>query len=135
MALPIRHVAGPVETQLDAAPMVDVLFVLLLLFLLAQAFVRQVLPAGAAPISATPATIAIDDPVVLDITASGFLINGQPIPDTQLKSQLQAIYTRRAAKVLFVRPAADRSRPQVALVVRRARAAGVAATALLPAGP
>ncbi|MGH7533278.1 MAG: ExbD/TolR family protein [Gemmatimonadales bacterium] len=135
MALPIRHLAGPVETKLDAAPMVDVLLVLLLVFLLAQAFARQVRPVGATPVVATPPSITIDDPVVLDITASGFLVNGQPVPDAQLKSQLQVIYARRTAKVLFVRPAADRSLQQVSLAMSRARAAGVAATALLPAGP
>ncbi|HET7026037.1 MAG TPA: hypothetical protein VFI39_12625 [Gemmatimonadales bacterium] len=132
MALPIRHPAGPVEAKIDAAPMVDVLVVLLLAAFLAQAFIRQRLPAGPAPVAATPAPISIEIPVVLEITARGALINGQPIPDTQLGPQLQAIYARRAVKVLFVRGAADRWPEEVARVARSAK---VGVVALVPAGP
>ncbi|MGB7212177.1 MAG: biopolymer transporter ExbD [Gemmatimonadales bacterium] len=134
MALPIRHPAGPVEKTLDVAPMIDVLLLLLLLSLLAQAFVRQRLTTRAAPVAATPESISIDNPVVLDITVAGFLINGQPVPKARLEPQLQAIYARRATKVLFVRAAGDLSPEQVGAALRVARSTEVSVTALVPTG-
>lgn len=135
MALPLRHPAGPAEVPLDAALMVDVLLVLLLFLLLGQAFVGQVRSADTAPVAATAPVVPIADPVVLDVTGAGVLVNGQPVPTARLRPELGTIYARRASKILFVRLAADRRPGQVARALHAAQLAGVTATALLPAGP
>ena len=133
MALPTRDLPRHVESEINVAPMIDVLLVLLMVFLVAQAFARQVLPVALPVAAQAPGPVSVDNPVVLDVAGGGFLLNGQPVPDAQLEAVLRSIYSVRAAKLLFVRPSADETFQQVTTAVDRARAAGVEVTALLPA--
>lgn len=135
MALPTRDLRDCIGSDIDIAPMIDVLLVLFVVFLFAQAIVRQAGPVGATPVAANPVPITVVDPVVLDLTGAGLFINGQPVPNAQLQPQLRAIYGRRASKVLFIRPATDRSTRQVNAAIDRARSAGIDVTALLPIAP
>ena len=133
MALPTRDLPGPIESEINVAPMIDVLLVLLVVFLVAQAFARQVLPVALPVAAQAPGPVSVNNPVVLDVTGAGFLINGQPVPDVQLEAELRSIYSVRTAKLLFVRPSADETFQQLTTALDRARAAGVEVAALLPA--
>ena len=132
MPVSAPRLASPVEAEIHIAPMIDVLLVLLVIFILGQAFGRQVLPAQLPPSAAVPGP---GHQVVLDLSGSGFTLNGQPVPDRVLDAELRAIYAGRTAKVLFVRPGPGRTVGELVATMDRARAAGVAIVALLPVDP
>lgn len=112
--------------------MVDVLAVLLLLFLVVQAFGSRTLPPALSAVA--PAAVIESSPqLVLEVGAAGWTLNGQPVNRADLDAELRALYAGRAVKLLFVRPAPSATAAEVARVLDRARGDGVLLFALLPA--
>ena len=129
--MPATATARPIVNEINVTPMIDVLLVLLISFFLMQRD-RKVIPAPVAPPGrALPAG---ERQLVLELTAGGgFRLNGQPIPDAALETQLAAAFEVRPVKLLFVDADGDRTYQEVVTAMDRARGAGAQVVALMPA--
>jgi len=117
--------------EINVTPMIDVLLVLLISFFLMQKD-RKVLPTSVAPPQKSGRSDEIQ--LVLELASSGgFRLNGQPIPDAELETQLAAVFAVRPVKLLFVDAAGDRTYQEVVTAIDRARGAGAQVVALMPA--
>lgn len=78
--------------QLSIAPLIDVVFLLLVFFMLAGSFIRQTaldLAMGAAPLAATDSARAAAETLVIDIGAGGGIaLNGLAVGRERLAAEL-----------------------------------------------
>ena len=131
MSVPARGLPDAIEADISVAPMIDILLVLLVIFILAQAFGRDVVPTTLpAPVAAP--VVERSAQLVLDLRPDGFALNGEPVPEAGLDAELRGLYADRPVKVLFVRPSPSVSVQQLVSALDRVRADGVLVTALLP---
>jgi len=65
--------------------------------------------------------------------AGAYALNGQPIPEGALESQLLAVFTDRSPSLLFVTASPSRKYQDVIAAMDVARGAGVQVVALMPA--
>jgi biopolymer transport protein TolR len=123
--------SGRVVTEPNVIPMIDILLVLLIIHMIAG--VRQVIPVQVPPLSSRPASSA--PPIVLELLpGAGYAINGESVADSLLETVLATIYRERAAKLLFIKAAPDRSYMEVVAAFDRARGAGIQVLGLMPGG-
>jgi biopolymer transport protein ExbD len=116
-------------TGITVTPLVDVLLVLFIIFLVIVPAGRRQLPVILPPDTrgGHPAP-----QLVLEITPSNdYLLNGQPIPHDALASVLRATFDRRPARVIFIRPAPERSYQDFISAADVARGAGASIVALV----
>ena len=131
MSVPARGLPGTIEADISVAPMIDILLVLLVIFILVQAFGREVVPAALPAPMAGP-VVERSAQLVLDIRVDGFTLNGEPVLDADLDAELRSLYADRPVKLLFIRPSPSISVQQAVSALERVRADGVVVTALLP---
>lgn len=115
-------------TGINVAPLIDVLLVLFIIFLVIVPAGRKELPV------VLPDRNQDGGPaqLVLEITPSNdYLLNGQPIPHAALGSVLRAAFGQRPARVIFIRPAPERSYQDFITAVDVARGAGAVIVALV----
>ena len=113
-----------------AAPLIDVLLVLLVTAMLAG--IRHVLDVQV-PEPVALGKIIPPPQIVLELLPkAGYAINGQPVPDERLDATLQQIYAGRPVKLLFVKAAGDRSYQEVLSAMDRGKGVGVQVIALMP---
>lgn len=114
---------------INVTPLIDVLLVLFIIFLVIVPAGRKQLPVvlpdqkqnGHGPAQ-----------LVLEITPSNdYLLNGQPIPHAALGSVLRAAFEQRPARVIFIRPAPERSYQDFITAADVARGAGASIVALV----
>ena len=131
MSVPARGLPNAIEADISVAPMIDILLVLLVIFILAQAFGRDVVPT-VLPAPVAGAVVERSAQLVLDLRVDGFALNGEPVSATDLDAELRGLYADRPVKLLFVRPSPSISVQQLVTALERVRADGVLVTALLP---
>lgn len=120
-------------SDINVTPMIDVLLVLLIVFMILTRD-RYTIRSPVSP--AVPVTTPAPSQLVLELPdGGGFRLNGQPIPDAMLETQIAAAFELRPAKLLFVDAGGDRTYQEVIEAMDRARGAGVQVVALMPAAP
>ena len=125
--------SGAVAAEPNVIPMIDVLLVVLVIFMIINARVRQVIPVQVPP----PENGGRGEAqIVLELLGDGtYAINSQPMPDDQLDAALAAIYQNRPGKLLFVKAADNRRYQEVIGAMDRARGAGVQVIGMVPRSP
>lgn len=126
---------GQAQTEMNLVPMIDVMLVLLIIYMVLAMQVRQAIPVQVPPLAAETPPSAWTHQLVLELTGEGgFSRNGMPIPDADLDATLSSIFHARPTKLLFVKPAGNRSYQEVIRAMDRARGVGVTVVALMPRG-
>ena len=96
-----------VYRDMNVTPFIDVLLVLLVIFMTLNLIGRTTVRAQVPPPETGPAAPAVQ--LVLELPADGaYALNGQPIPEDQLESQLRAVFADRSPSLLFVTAAPTR---------------------------
>lgn len=109
--------------QLDIAPLIDVVFLLLIFFMLTSNFVFQPGIKVSIPKLVTSEAIA-SDPLVVTLTAQDLLfLNEQPITEEQLRAQLKT--AARESKSLLLKADAGASLGRVTLIWDLCRELGI----------
>ena len=127
------NVQGEVNSEPNVIPMIDVMLVLLIIFMISQPLARQVIEVQVPPPETASASSAPSTQIVLELTADGgYSINTQPVPKTQLDTQIHAIFDNRPAKLLFIKSAPDRIYQDVIEAMDIARGAGIQVIGFTP---
>lgn len=121
----------PLYSDMNVTPFIDVLLVLLVIFMMLALVGRTTIRAQVPP--ETPGPAIAHSQLVLELPAAGaFALNGQPIPASELDTQLRAIFAERSPSLLFVTAAPTRRYQDVIEAMDIARGAGVQLVALMP---
>lgn len=123
---------GRLRVELDLVPMRDILLVLLVICMLAQA-----LPRRALDLRLPPPRDAVTEPpttqIVLELRDDGsYAINGTTVEAEFLEPRLRELYLDRPVKLLFVRAAPRRPYHEVTAAADLARGVGVEVIGYLP---
>lgn len=119
-----------VQGEINVTPMIDVLLVLLIIFMLVNR--DRHTHAVLAPKSEAGSAQQFPQ-LVLSLPAhGGFELNGQPIPDAELETQLEEVFRSRPISLLFVQAHPTRRYYEVIQAIDRAKGAGVQVVALMP---
>ena len=117
---------GEVSSEPNVVPMIDILLVLLIIFMITQPLSRMAMDVQVPPPEQTTTTQQANNQIVLELNDDGsYAINGQPVPKTQLDTQIHAIFDPRPAKLLFIKAGANRIYQDVIEAMDVARGAGV----------
>jgi biopolymer transport protein TolR len=118
--------SGAMNAEPNVVPMIDILLVLLIIFMVSQPLSRMTMAVQVPPEEKAQATVTKSDQIVLVLNADGsYAINSQPVPKSQLDTQLHAIYDERPQKLMFIKSAPNRIYQDVIDAMDVARGAGV----------
>jgi biopolymer transport protein TolR len=121
-----------ISAEPNVIPMIDIMLVLLIIFMISQPLTRMAIDVQVPPPVTSPAS-GPSTQIVLEIAADGsYNINGQPVPKDQLDTQIHAIFDQRPAKLLFLKPAANRVYQEVIDAMDVARGAGIQVIGFTP---
>ena len=121
-----------ISAEPNVIPMIDIMLVLLIIFMISQPLTRMAIDVQVPPPVTSPAS-GPSTQIVLEIAADGsYNINGQPVPKDQLDTQIHAIFDQRPAKLLFLKPAANRIYQEVIDAMEVARGAGIQVIGFTP---
>ena len=121
-----------ISAEPNVIPMIDIMLVLLIIFMISQPLTRMAIDVQVPPPVTSPAS-GPSTQIVLEIAADGsYNINGQPVPKDQLDTQIHAIFDQRPAKLLFLKPAANRIYQEVIDAMDVARGAGIQVIGFTP---
>ena len=117
---------GAPQSEPNVVPMIDILLVLLIIFMITQPLSRMAMDVQVPPPEQTTTTQQANNQIVLELNNDGsYAINGQPVPKSQLDTQIHAIYDQRPAKLLFIKAGPNRIYQDVIEAMDVARGAGV----------
>ena len=118
--------SGGLTNEPNVVPMIDILLVLLIIFMITQPLSRMAMDVQVPPPEQTTTTQAANNQIVLELNDDGtYAINGQPVPKSQLDTQIHAIFDPRPAKLLFIKAGTNRLYQDVVEAMDVARGAGV----------
>jgi biopolymer transport protein ExbD len=123
--------SGPLVTEINVTPMIDVLLVLLVSYFLFN------LPLPHSNVVVPPPASYGTQPgihqLVLELPdAGGYALNGQPVPDEQFEEVMRAALSNRPVKLLFIAAGGERRYHEVFRAIDRAKGAGVEVVAFVP---
>ncbi|MGE0353133.1 MAG: ExbD/TolR family protein [Gemmatimonadales bacterium] len=123
--------AGSGVSEINVAPLIDVLLVLFIIFLAAVLLGRRTLPVRLPePDPGLPGT---EVQLVLRVApGGGYRLNGQPVPGADLAGLLTTVNATRQASMLFIDADPAVRYQDVIAVMDLARGAGVRIVALMP---
>jgi biopolymer transport protein TolR len=114
---------GSLTADINVTPMIDVLLVLLIMFMfmvpMMQKRIDLTLP------DPTPVNGPGEPPIVLEVSAADFRINGTHVPNAELSRALHGIFDGRPTKVLWVKGERTITYQRVIQAMDVARGAGV----------
>jgi len=116
-----------VLAEINITPYVDVMLVLLIIFMVTAPLLQQGLPVHL-PEAAAPALKRAKTDVILTLQKGGGIFIGDdksPIPIDEVEGRLQAIYSAKEQKDLFIKADADLSYGTVVRIMSLAKKAGV----------
>ncbi len=117
----------------NVVPMIDILLVLLIIFMISQPLSRMALDVQIPPPQTTQEA-GPSNQIVLEVRDDGtYAINSQPVPKSQLDTQIHAIFDSRPAKLMFVKAGHSRRYQEVIEAMDIARGAGVQVIGFTPA--
>jgi biopolymer transport protein ExbD len=119
------------SSEINVAPMIDVLLVLLVVFMLSMTAWRFI------PVNVPPPHPAAgrpqEPPIVLDLQPDHqFAINGRVVPKAELGSRLAALYANQRRTLLFIRVAGTWRYGEMIEATDIARGAGVQVIGYMP---
>ena len=118
--------AGGLSAEPNVVPMIDILLVLLIIFMVSQPLNRMAMDVQVAPPNTQTANQSQNDQIVLELADNGtYAINTQPVPKTQLETQIRTIFAPRKAKLMFIKAGQNRIYQDVIDAMDVARSAGV----------
>lgn len=117
-------------TEISVTPLLDLVFVLLFVFMLAAPLMKSgsVLALGAAPATAEPQP---DDVAVLTVDAQRFMtLDLNPVPDGGLAVALRSLREKRPGAAVLVEMHSDLSVQLLVSIMEQLRAAGIEKTSV-----
>lgn len=109
MGMSVGGDSSGLSSEPNVIPMIDILLVLLIIFMISQPLSRMAIDVQVPPLE-TAASSGPSSQIVLNILQDGnYEINGQPVPNGQLDTQIHAIYDNRPAKLIFIKAAPTRT--------------------------
>ena len=122
------------SSEPNVIPMIDILLVLLIIFMISQPLSRMAIDVQVPPMETAP-NQGPSSQIVLNILPDGnYEINGQPVPNGQLDTQIHAIYDNRPAKLIFIKAAPTRTYQDWIQASDVVRGAGVQVIGFTPKG-
>ena len=119
-----------IHSHLDIAPLIDIVFLLLVFFMLTSTFlvpeaIELELPesSNAEPVEATPVTVSLDD-------QGRLALNGEPIERERLRPALEALLKRDADAPVTLKSDARTELQELLEIMDEIRAAGGDSVAL-----
>lgn len=109
---------------ISLTPLIDVVFILLIFFMLASSFIDQRAIALDAPGRAT-GTASIDGSVLVDVREDGPRVAGRPVALSELGNTVAELRKQRPEARVLVRPAAGVPLQDAVRVLDRLAAAGI----------
>ncbi len=120
-----RRSGGPMMSEINVTPLVDVMLVLLVIFMVTAPLMTQGIEMNLPKVKAENLQQQ-DKPLILEIDAgNGISINQNRFTVEELTPKLPAIFENRRDKQLFIRADGKVSWDYLAQVMAAARAAGV----------
>ena len=113
------------KAEINVTPLVDVVLVLLIIFMVVTPMLKQEVPIDL-PIADSSRSAEEAEQVTLSVGLDGrAAINGADVPPGELASRLQAMYSARADKAIFLEADRDLSHGRVVEIMDDCRAAGI----------
>ena len=114
------------EVTISLTPLIDVVFILLIFFMLASSFLdwQQVEVSGLQPGAGSPAP-AETRPVMVELDDSGVLVDGSPVDGAGLTAVLQALAARPEVPRIFIKVADGVEMQKTMDLLVRVRGAGL----------
>ncbi len=131
MAMGTGSGPGGLSADINVTPLIDVLLVLLIIFMVIVPVTPHGLEAQVPQPPKNPQQQKQNDlNIVVSIIAHGgaqptYMINQDNVPNSDLQNRLNAIFSIRAEKVIFIKGDADLNYQAVAEVVDMARGLGI----------
>ena len=126
MGMSVGGGSSTLTSEPNVVPMIDILLVLLIIFMITQPLSRMAMDVQVPPPEQTTVTQQANNQIVLELNNDGgYAINGQPVPKSQLDTQIHAIFDPRPAKLLFIKAGENRLYQDVVEAMDVARGAGV----------
>ena len=116
------------SVAVDLTPMLDVVFILLIFFIVTAVFVReQGLDVGARTPDTPDRVINDTPPIVVDVLPERrLLIAGKDVDERLIEAQLSRLRSQAPEAVVVIRPRADAVTDLIVRVMDSARSAGIA---------
>jgi len=115
------------RAEVNLTPMLDVVFIMLIFFIVTAVFVREqglTVPEPSPP----TATVNEERPIIVDVMAGRrLLVAGQEVDERLIGAQLVSLHAENPAAAVIIRPRADAATEMVIKVMDSARQAGITA--------
>lgn len=131
---PRRRQRSQDEIQIDMTPMLDIVFIMLIFFIVTSSFIREHSLAVAPP-QASQGSAVTGEVLHLVMQADGQLqLDGQPVTRTQLGERLSMLGEGKGHQLLILAPATA-SHGEVVALMDQARASGISQMAIAVTTP
>lgn len=129
-----QGLAGPPRRRARIAltPLIDVVFILLIFFMLTSSFIDQRAITLDAPASATTATDTDNPPLMIDLTPNGEQVGGTVLAAPALEALIRQTLAEQPGRAIKIRPHPGVPVQHAVSLIDRLSAWGVADIALVP---
>jgi len=116
------------SAQVNLTPMLDVVFIMLIFFIVTAVFVREQGLDVSPPLpDITPPPDVKERPILVDVLPNRrLLVNGKDVDERLLGAQLARLHAQQPKAAVVLRPGRDATTEMVVLVMDQARQQGIA---------